>query len=303
MLLVFTNCLEPPRDNPYDPNNPDKGNLTGIAYDYKWDVLEGVLVKLKLGEDIIYSTVTNSEGRYEFDSVAANYYTLYAEADYYHSLYIDMEIRSDTYDTLDLYFDELCFHFDNEVVNTPEPFDFKILFGTWKIMEDWGEPSEHSTPNVYNGVHTGSSGDPALSVFSDTLQDFWVSTHVKILGSSSTWYAGIALRYQDVANYYWLELRTDGLAVMKILNGNVSQLELYSTVSFTTDTWYHIGADVYDNKIKVYLDYTELFEVQDTSSPFYSGLTGFWIYTSEPTGSAAANFDDVHITPEYAKRQ
>jgi len=297
-LLVFTNCLEPPRDNPYDPNNPDKGNLTGIAYDHRWNALESTLVKLKIGDEIIYSAVTNSEGRYEFESVAANYYTLVAETDYYHSLYIDVQIESDEYDTLDLYFDELCFQFDDEVVNTPEPFGFSILFGTWKIMEDWGEPGEHSTPNVYNGVHNGGSAPIALSVFRDTLDNFWVSTDIKILGSSSTWYAGIAFRYQDINNYYWLELRTNGLAVMKILNGNVSQLELYSTVSFATDTWYEVGVYVYDNNIKVYLDNTELFEIQDTSSPIYSGLTGLWIYTSEPTGSAAANFDGVHITPE-----
>lgn len=303
MLLFFTNCLEPPRDNPYDPNNPDKGSLTGIAYDYNGDVLEGTLVKLKLYDNIIYSTLTNSQGRYEFQSVAANDYELVAETDHYHSLYIDVTIDTDDYDTLDLYFDELCLPFDDEVVGTQEPFDFHILSGTWTILEDWGEPSEHSTPNVYNGVHDGASAPIALSVFRDTLQDFWVSTNVKLLGSSSTWYAGIALRYQDADNYYRLELRPNGIALMKILGGNISELKLDSTVSFATGTWYRIGADVYDNVIKVYLNYTERFEIQDTASPFSSGLTGFWIYTSEPTGSASANFDDAHITPEHAKGQ
>jgi hypothetical protein len=298
-LLISSGCLEPPRDNPFDPNNPDKGSLAGTAYDYEWDVLEGAQVKLQFGGNVIYTTQTDAEGWYEFPEVAAGVYTLVADAEHYNTLYYeDVEIKSYyNIDSFDLHFRELYLHFDNEVLGTEEPFGFRKLLGVWQVQEDAGQPEQHSTPNVYNATHPGISAPFAVSVFTDTLEDFWIGISVKVLSISSGWHAGLVLRYQDESNYYLVAFTPDALSLVKIQNGNPTQLAVADTYTFTEDTWYYVSAYVHEDFLKVYLDGDELFEVEDTSSPIYSGTAGLWVYTSEPTGVAAANFDDVYIWP------
>ncbi|MFX0116553.1 MAG: carboxypeptidase-like regulatory domain-containing protein [Candidatus Hodarchaeota archaeon] len=296
-ILFFTTCLEPPRDNSYDPYN--QAYFAGTAYDHNGNPLEGAHVELKCDHEVKYETVTNSSGWYEFPEVIARTYTVVAEAEYYSTLYIaDVYIPpSSNIDTFDIYFDELYFDFENEALGTQNPVGFLSLVGTWQIQVDPTEPDEHSTPNVYKALHTAASEPFALSVFRDTLTDFWFGVNIKVLSGSSPWNAGIALRYQDANNYYLVQFMTTGLTLTKIENGTPIQLAFDNAYTFSTDNWYRVSAYLYDNTIKVYLDYEELFEIQDNSSPFYTGVAGLWLHTSEPTGSATANFDDVHIRP------
>lgn len=294
LILFFTTCLEPPRENPNDPYN--QAYFAGTAYDHDSNPLEGARVKLKCNDVIKDETMTNSSGWYEFPQVTACTYTVIAEAEYYTTLYYDGVYipKSSHIDTFNLYFDELHFDFDNEAPHTQEPFGFATLFGTWQVQED---PNAHSAPNVYNAIHTASSAPFALSVLRDTVEDFWFSAKIKVLSGSSTWNAGLALRYQDENNYYLVQFMPTGLSLMKIQNGIPTQLAIAGTYTFTPNTWYRVSANVYDTHIEVYLDYDELFEVDDNSSPFYIGTAGLWINTSEPTGSATAHFDDVYIAP------
>ncbi|UCF71628.1 MAG: carboxypeptidase regulatory-like domain-containing protein [candidate division WOR-3 bacterium] len=106
ILLVTTACLEPERNNPYDPNNPDKGYLAGTAYDNHNQSLPGALVTLKIGDEEKYSTQTHIYGDYEFPEVDPGLYTLVAEAaSFITQTYDNVEIKSYTYnDTFDLYF-------------------------------------------------------------------------------------------------------------------------------------------------------------------------------------------------------
>ncbi len=106
ILLVTTACLEPERNNPYDPNNPDKGYLAGTAYDSNNQPLPGALVTLKIGDEEKYSAQTHIYGDYEFAEVDPGLYTLVAEAVSFITLtYHNIEIKSYTHnDTFDLYF-------------------------------------------------------------------------------------------------------------------------------------------------------------------------------------------------------
>jgi hypothetical protein len=109
ILLIFfaaTACLEPPRDNPHDPSNPDKGHLAGTAYDQSLLPLEDALVTLKISDEGKYSTYTDAQGDYEFEAVDPGLYTLVAEAEGYSTLTFDnIAIESCTEnDTFDLYF-------------------------------------------------------------------------------------------------------------------------------------------------------------------------------------------------------
>lgn len=299
-LMVFLACLEPPRDNPYDPNNPDKGYIAGTAYDHTWDFLEGALVKLKIGDVEIYSTQTDFQGNYEFAEVDPGLYTLVAEAEYYNTLtFEDVEIKSYThYDTFNLYFQELYFNFENEQSGTAEPFGFRQLLGTWQIQEDQGEPGQHSIPMVYGATNNTSSTAYSLAVVRDTLDDFWLGANIKVLGSSGwSWRAGLALRYQDTNNYYLIQFTTGSLSLVKVRDGSPLPMAIVDTLNFAADTWYYVSAHLYGSSIKVYLDFEELFEVDDTSSPILAGIGGLWLKSDDPAIDARANFDDVYVAP------
>lgn len=293
-ILLFTTCLEPPRENPDDPYN--QAYFAGTAYDHYGNPLEDARIKLKCCDVIRYETLTNSSGWYEFPLVTAGEYTVIGEAEYYTTLYItDVDIEpSSITNNYDLYFDELHFDFDNETVGTQNPVGFTALFGTWQVQAD---PQAHSAPNVYNAIHAASSAPFALSVYMDPVEDFWFSAKIKVLSGSGIWNAGLVLRYQDQNNYYLIQFASNTLSVVKIENGNPIQLGTTGAYTFHPDQWYRVSAYVYDTSITVYLDYEEVFTVDDNASPFYMGAAGLWIYTSEPTGSASANFDDVYILP------
>jgi hypothetical protein len=298
VLLAATACLEPPRDNPYDPNNPDKGYLAGTAYDHNVQRLEGALVTLKIGNEEKYSTQTDIQGDYEFTAVDPGLYTLVADAEYYSTLTDSVEIKSYTHnDTFDLYFQEQYFDFENEALGTQEPFGFRSVLGTWQVAEDYGEPSQHSVPKVYNAQNSGVNLSFTLAVLRDTLDDFRFGTGVKVLGSSGgLWRAGLILRYQDANNLYLVQFATGALSLVKIQNGSPVQLHV-DTLTFATDTWYFVAAHLYGNHIRVYLNSAELFDIQDTSSPFLTGVTGMFVRSDDPTGQASANFDDVYVVP------
>jgi len=294
-LLIFTACLEPDRAS-YDPNNPNKPSLYGYTHNYDWSPLPGATVKLKQGGEIKYSTVSNTEAWFEFLEINPGIYELYGEAEYYNPSVDTVYLCAGCRDTFDVHFEELYFHFENEAPGTQEPFGFTRLYGSWEVQEDLGEPDEHSTPNVYNALHDPAGSVFALSVFRDTLEDFWIGVNIKVNSSSVSWHVGLMLRYQNDSNYYLIQFMPDAISLMKMRNGNETELES-DTYNFAPDTWYRISAYLHDEHIKVYLDYEELFEKEDYASPLLSGTAGLWLRTSEPTGSATANFDDVRIWP------
>jgi hypothetical protein len=297
VLLVVTACIEPDRNASYDPNNPNKPSLYGYTHTYDWSPLPGATVKLMQGGEIKHSTVSNTEAWFEFPVVNPGIYELYGEAEYYNPSVDTVYLCAGCRDTVDIHFQELYFHFDNETPGTQEPFGFAQVIGSWQVQEDNTEPNRHSTPNVYNAVHNGAGAPFALSVLSHTLEDFWLSVSINVLSSSSNWHAGLVLRYQNENNYYIVQFMPDALSLLKMEGGSLTQLATTSSYTFAHDTWYYISTYLHENKIKVYLDYDEIFEIYDTSSPFYSGSAGLWLYTSDSTGSAAANFDDVYLWP------
>ncbi|KPK73906.1 hypothetical protein AMJ87_00220 [candidate division WOR_3 bacterium SM23_60] len=294
-LLVSTACLEPDRA-PYDPNNPNKPSLYGYTYHYDGSPLPGATIKLRQFGEVKYSTVSNTEAWFEFVDIDPGVYELYGEAEYYDTQIETTYLCAGCRDTIDIYFQELYFHFDNEALGTQEPFGFNQLYGTWEVQEDLGEPDDHSTPNVYNALHDGTGPPFALSVFRDTLEDFWIGVNIKVRSLSVSWHAGLMLRYQNESNYYLVRFMPDTISLMKMRNGNLIELES-DTYNFAPDTWYRVSAYLHDDYIKIYVDYEEVFERGDYSSPLSWGSAGLWLYTSEPTGSATANFDDVHIRP------
>ncbi len=297
LLLGSVTCIEPERDGPYDPNNPSKPSLYGYTRTHDWSPLPGASVELRQGGDVKYSTESDNEAWFEFEDINPGIYQLYAQAEYYAPEVETLYLCAGCKDTIDVHFDELYFDFDSETPGTQEPFGFIRVTGSWQITEDNTGGDAHSLPNVYNAVHTGSTDPCALSLFQDTLRGFWLSVNVKVLTSAIDWYAGLVLRYQDESNYYLVQFNPNGMSLMKMRGGVLSQLASTTSQTFASNVWYHFSTYLEDDKIKVYVDYDEIFEIYDTSSPIHVGLAGLWLYWDEITGSASAHFDDLHVWP------
>jgi len=297
VLLAAVTCIEPDRDGPYDPNNPNKPSLYGYTRTYDWSPLPGASVELRQGGDVKYSTQSDNEAWFEFVDIDPGIYQLYAEAEYYAPEVETLYLCAGCKDTIDVQFEELYFNFDDETPGTQEPFGFLRVYGSWQIQEDNTAGDEHSLPNVYNAVHHGSTDPFALSLFRDTLRGFWLSINVKVLTSASDWYAGLVLRYQNENNYYLVQFNPNGLALMKMRDGVLSQLASTTSHTFASNVWYHVSTYMEGEKIKVFVDYDELFEIYDTQSPIQVGLAGLWLFWNETNGSASAHFDDLHVWP------
>jgi len=293
-LLVSTACLEPDRAR-YDPKNPNKTSLNGYTYHYDGSSIPGATIKLRQLGEVKYSTVSDNEAWFEFVDINPGVYEVYGEAEHYATQIDTAYLEAGSRETIDFYFQKL--HFDDETLGTQEPFGFSRLFGTWAVQEDLGDPDEHSIPNVYNALHDGAVSPFALSALRDTLDNFWIGVNIKVNSASVNWHAGLMLRYQNDSNYYLVQFTPDAISLMKMRNGSLTELES-NTYNFVPNRWYRVSAYLDEKHIKVYVNYNEVIEKWDDSSPLYSGIAGLWLHTSEPTGSATANFDDVHISPQ-----
>jgi len=66
ILLISTlSCLEPERDNPYDPNNPGKVDLGGTVYGINYHSIDGATIKLIQDTIVVKETQSEVTGRYE----------------------------------------------------------------------------------------------------------------------------------------------------------------------------------------------------------------------------------------------
>ena len=294
--LVVLACLEPERDNPYDPNNPDIVYLGGTIYGFDGSPIQGAVVKLMIDDEIIEEVESDNDGWYEILDIEPDTYKLKAEAGYYTPLEIyPLVLTSGFYnDSFDLYFEEIFFDFENEIVGTVEPHGFEVALGNWEITEDPGQPDEHSVPNVYSGF---TDIDVAVAGLTEPVKDFWIDTKFKVLDiSGSVWEAGIILRGQDEYNYYVVSLSRyyNEIALYKIVDGDFYYID-YASMTFSPNIWYKLSADFHGSDIEIYLNEELIFETVDTTFP--QGLIGLLVCTYAQGEMVSVNFDDIGIYP------
>lgn len=297
--FIILACLEPERDNPYDPKNPNNAYLGGIIYGFDDLPIQDAIVKLVRDTTIIREVSSDNNGWYEFDRVEPNVYRLVAEAGYYTPIHIHpVDITTGSYnDSFDLYFQEIYFDFDDEAVGIHEPRGFTIISGIWQVRQDPLQPGEHSIPNVYNGVMiTPSMNDFVIAAFRDPVKDFWLDVKIKILdtftGNRET---GVVLRYQDEYNFYLLVLRPDEMTLYKIQGGNVYELATNEDINFSPDVWYFISADLHDDDIQIFLNQNPV--LQSSDNAFLQGVIGLYVKTGDEPDTASVYFDDIGIWP------
>lgn len=285
IIILFVACLQPPRDNPYDPDNPDKAYLTGYVKSADGKIAGAEVQMLTMDDSIYAETSTNTEGWYEFKNVNPGIYKLIAFARNYIPVeYSPESLPAGSYDTVELYLKAIKFTFDEEDTGTVEPMDFKKIDGNWRVINDNTAPSQ---PNVYN-----CSSQVGISNYIKTVSDFSIGVKFRFLTPVDTLsYAGVILRMKDILNYYSVSVSKKILLFVKIKNGNPSPLGYYS-LPIDQNKWYELWVDAIGSEFKIYLDDSLMITKNDTE--FSEGKVGLFV-KREINTPVSVNFDDVII--------
>ena len=299
-FLGMLNCLEPGRDNPYDPKNPDIAALGGTVFGLNCEPVEGATIKLMQDTSIIDETASEVNGWYEFTDIVPGLYKLIAESDLYTPVEYNLDIVGGTRnDSFDIYFQEIFFDFEEEPLGPNPPRGFIIRSGQWDIIQDHTDPGMHSAPNVFRGMNTHGTAPFAQAVFKEPIKDFWMDARLKYDTASSVGLgaAGFVLRGQDAHNFYVLLFDVDALGLWVVMNDTFHHqpLAIDTTSMFLPDTWYCLAADFHGDELYVYVNENEAFHVQDNT--FNEGFLGLFVKSWQPGGNSSVHFDDVGIWP------
>lgn len=283
MLVVV--CLKPPRNNEFDPDNPNKAYLTGVIESWAGKVKNAKVKLFTLNHEVYDSTSSNADGKYEFTEIDPGIYKIMAFASYYlPTKYEPESLPAGTSDTVDLYFYAMIFNFDIDSVGTVEPFDFRRITGSWSIQNDNTAPSQ---PNVYN-----CKAQIGLVLYNPTVRDYGIEINFKFLSPLDTLtQAGVVLRLQDTSNYYIVSASKEKLIFGKVKNGIPTILDAVPN-SIMQNEWYNLSVDIYDSTFTIYFNGD--LKIEKVDSEFTEGRTGLWVYRTYPP-EPSVNFDNIKI--------
>lgn len=242
LLLSTMSCLNPERDNPYDPNNPGKVYLGGTVYGINHHSIDGAAIKLIQDSDIVEETQSDGDGWYEFTGVDPGIYRLIAEFHLYTPLDIypvDLPAWAEI-DTFDLYFQEIFFDFENDPIGSQNIPMWTVQAGDWRVIQDTSGPAFHTVPNVYEAeIATGA----AYCLTDYELYDFFCEVSMKAEDiNPAGWQMGIYFRYLNPNNYYRLRISDLGphtIVINKVVGGD--NTTLFTDASpINKNTWYKI---------------------------------------------------------------
>ncbi|HEC78743.1 MAG TPA: carboxypeptidase regulatory-like domain-containing protein [candidate division WOR-3 bacterium] len=294
IYFFIIGCINAPHSNIYDPENPHKARITGSVREPDGTPLENAVIALFQGEKMIQSDTSDGEGVFMLDDITPGIYKIEATALYYTMVEISPETlwAGTKLNGFDIYFSTL--HFDNEAAGTASAYGFETITGDWNIMNDNGQTTEHSLPNVYNGKNKNT--EKALVLYSMDFGDFKFKTKLKILNSTEeNWEAGIVFRYRNEENHYCLKISSDTLSLVKKENGIQKAVAVVECAT-PKEKWFSLGVECYFTVIKTYLnDQLMFYEVNNVLT---SGRAGLTVMNKIPTQTTSVNFDDVTITTD-----
>lgn len=295
-LLLLICCLNAPHDNKYDPKNPDKAGIKGYAWDFDSTLLKGVNVNLFHGHRIIKTDTSDVGGRFEINDIDPGVYAVEAKAQHYKPIELYPETLSAHTDKyLNLTFNSL--YFEDDQSGIAEPYDFQVINGNWRIEDDFSDPSFHTTPHVYRGNYSDTAGF-AMTVYKMNLKNFVAKTKLVIANSSSPgWEAGIVFHYQDINNYYFLQVTADSARFFKVINDSQALISAKQT-NFPINVWSMITIECFGRFAFCYFDNNYQFGMKDSS--FMNGLVGFWLSNLQTGGVSQINFDDLTFYPNIS---
>jgi len=134
---------------------------------------------------------------------------------------------------------------------------------------------------------------PILIYEGETLSDFRITTRFKLVSGERERMAGIAFRFQNTNNYYYI--RASGLGntfnFFKVVNG-IRSAPIIHDVEIASGQWHEMTIECKGTKIQAWLNGKEALPQMDDRS-LIGGRVGFWTMAD-----SVAYFTDTHITYE-----
>ena len=97
----------------------------------------------------------------------------------------------------------------------------------------------------------------------------------ELSAAADRWF-GIAARYVDESNYYYLTVRNSNtVSLRKVVNGAVTVLGTVS-LTVTPNTWYDLRLDAVGNELRAFVNGVQVLQAVDTSHA--SGQGGILTY-------------------------
>lgn len=298
-LFILANvvCIEAPRDNTYDPKNPDRAYVSAFVQEQGFYPMEAAIVSLTQDNVVVHSDTSDPAGMIEFREIRPGIYDLHAQALHYstvtmpaESLWAGAEIES-------LRIELNTLDFEDEIVGTSSPYNLETLTGSWFITEDHEQPEIHSAPRVYGGRN--NTNEKAISLCWAEAESFLFEANIKVDTSAEDgWRAGLVIRYHDANNYYMITIASDTINCDMVINGQTTRISTKVQES-TPGVWQKFRIERPDAWIfiRVSLDDELVFTIYDNY--LSSGKVGLLVYNEEEFGVTTAYFDDVALDLTY----
>jgi hypothetical protein len=286
IFLLLLACLNPVRDNIYDPNNPNKAYISGAVtnrFANNSPAKNATVLLTRAGDTLSSTVATDSNGRYILNRVDPGIYTIEAKAGYYLTDEFSESLSAGKIiDNADLSLYKAFYDFEKETLGVHTPGGFDTVAGTWSVIDEPGQGHE------YKGTTPGTG--LAIATNNEFVTDFFFKTMLKVDPSSDTSFvAGIVFRYQGVQNYYSVFF---GLHKIDLIKASTTSWTVIGAQShqFSRDTWYNLSVDCHGDHIQVFLDNDSVpvFNVHD--SGFANGKTGLYVESL-----AATRFDNYYL--------
>ena len=139
-------------------------------------------------------------------------------------------------------------------------FDDEDSFGNWESSGTW---THDNLAGVYRQTDTTSG---TRSIAGIPTGDQVVSAVVRRIGAAGTnnW-MGIAARYRDAGNYYYVTMRNNNtISLRKLVNGAIAELDS-AAFAVTTNTWYRVRLEAVGTQLRVYMNDVLRLEAIDAS--------------------------------------
>lgn len=121
--------------------------------------------------------------------------------------------------------------------------------------------------SLENGAYTQrDTTSGARSITGVDTDDQIVHSRMRRIGAAGTnnWF-GLATRYRDEGNYYYVTLRNNNtVSLRKLLNGAVVELDS-APLTIAADTWYRVRFDAIGTQLRVYINDVLRLEASDAS--------------------------------------
>lgn len=145
--------------------------------------------------------------------------------------------------------------------------------------------------NTRHIIQDSLAGDARLVVGTDT-DDQAIATRARATafaapsGASTVRWFGLATRFQDPSNYYYVSVRNSNeVSLRKVVNGVITVLGS-APRTVTAGTWYDLRLEAVGNQVRAYVNGT--LAIQATDATFATGKSGMLTFKS------AAQFKGVH---------